>query len=319
MISLSNVSKIFTTGATPVTAVDQVSLEIARGDIFGIIGYSGAGKSTLIRMLNGLERPGSGSVVVNGADLGAASEAELRRLRPGIGMIFQHFNLLWSRTVAENIALPMQIAGASREAIDARVAVLVGLVGLEGREAAYPSQLSGGQKQRVGIARALANQPQVLLCDEATSALDPETTDQILDLLAEINTRLGLTIVLITHEMHVVRRICNRVAVMEAGRIAETGPVSTVFSDPQQPVTQRFLRQLSDAGESRELQLQLAPGALPDLGGLVRLHGVAITLLAVTERAEGGQDWSLRLTGDATAMDGLTDALRAAGFGVEKG
>ncbi len=228
-----------------------MDLDIERGQIYGVIGYSGAGKSTLIRLLNGLELPDSGSVVVGDLDLAKASPRQLRQARLKIGMIFQHFNLLWSRTVAQNIAFALEIAGAPKPQIASRVAELIQLVGLEGREDAYPAQLSGGQKQRVGIARALANRPDVLLCDEATSALDPETTDAILDLLLDINRSFGLTIVLITHEMHVVRRICDSVAVMEAGRIVEAGKVLDVFTHPRQPVTQRFVRQVSDADVSQ--------------------------------------------------------------------
>lgn len=207
MIVLSNISKVFDNGKVALTAVDNVNLTIAQGQIYGIIGYSGAGKSTLIRLLNGLEKPSSGSVTINGQNISAAKGEALRQARLKISMVFQHFNLLWSRTVSENIAFSMQIAGVPKAEIKARVAELIELVGLKGREHAYPSQLSGGQKQRVGIARALANRPDVLLCDEATSALDPQTTDQILDLLLDINRRFRLTIVLITHEMHVVRKI----------------------------------------------------------------------------------------------------------------
>jgi D-methionine transport system ATP-binding protein len=251
LITLRKLSKSFTQGDQPIVAVDAVDLDIERGQIYGIIGYSGAGKSTLIRLLNGLEQPDSGSVVVGDLDLAAASPRQLRQARLKIGMIFQHFNLLWSRTVAQNIAFALEIAGADKAQIAARVAELIKLVGLDGREDAYPAQLSGGQKQRVGIARALANRPDVLLCDEATSALDPETTDSILDLLLDINRSFGLTIVLITHEMHVVRRICDTVAVMEAGRIVEAGKVLDVFTHPRQPVTQRFVRQVSDADVSQ--------------------------------------------------------------------
>lgn len=318
MISLQSVSKSFASGATFVKAVDTVSLEIARGDVFGIIGYSGAGKSTLIRLLNGLEHPSAGKVLVNGEDIGAASEGRLRALRPKIGMIFQHFNLLWSRSVQDNIALPMQIAGLPKAQIAARCKELIGLVGLEGRETAYPSQLSGGQKQRVGIARALANAPDVLLCDEATSALDPETTDQILDLLSEINRRLGLTIVLITHEMHVVRHICSHVAVMEAGGIVETGPVADVFGNPQQPVTQRFLRQLAEVTEFEDVVLTHVAGVLPDFAELVRNFGLPLTLVAVNEREGGGQSLTLRIGGSADAVAPVLAQLRAAGFGIEK-
>ena len=265
MIVLKNISKVFTPGRLAITAVDNVNLTVEQGQIYGIIGYSGAGKSTLIRLLNGLEKPTSGSVTINGHDISAARGESLRQARLKISMVFQHFNLLWSRTVSENIAFSMQIAGASKASIKARVAELITLVGLSGRENAYPSQLSGGQKQRVGIARALANNPDVLLCDEATSALDPQTTDQILDLLLDINRRFKLTIVLITHEMHVVRKICDRVAVMENGKVVEEGDLLNVFTHPQQPITRQFVRQVSQYTEEDEFNPQLAS----ELGGVV--------------------------------------------------
>ncbi|STB58908.1 ABC transporter ATP-binding protein [Citrobacter freundii] len=265
MIVLKNISKVFTPGRLAITAVDNVNLTVEQGQIYGIIGYSGAGKSTLIRLLNGLEKPTSGSVTINGHDISAARGEALRQARLKISMVFQHFNLLWSRTVSENIAFSMQIAGASNASIKVRVAELISLVGLSGRENAYPSQLSGGQKQRVGIARALANNPDVLLCDEATSALDPQTTDQILDLLLDINRRFKLTIVLITHEMHVVRKICDRVAVMENGKVVEEGDVLNVFTHPQQPITRQFVRQVSQYTEEDEFNPQLAS----ELGGVV--------------------------------------------------
>ena len=265
MIVLKNISKVFTPGRLAITAVDNVNLTVEQGQIYGIIGYSGAGKSTLIRLLNGLEKPTSGSVMINGHDISAARGESLRQARLKISMVFQHFNLLWSRTVSENIAFSMQIAGASKASIKTRVAELITLVGLSGRENAYPSQLSGGQKQRVGIARALANNPDVLLCDEATSALDPQTTDQILDLLLDINRRFKLTIVLITHEMHVVRKICDRVAVMENGKVVEEGDVLSVFTHPQQPITRQFVRQVSQYTEEDEFNPQLAS----ELGGVV--------------------------------------------------
>ncbi|WP_016838663.1 methionine ABC transporter ATP-binding protein [Ureibacillus thermosphaericus] len=252
MIEVKNVTKIFKTKNGELTAVDHVNLSIQKGEIFGIIGYSGAGKSTLIRLLNGLEKPTSGSVMVNGLEISSIKGKELRLARQKISMIFQHFNLLWSRTVAENIAFPLEIAGVPKEEREKRVHELIELVGLSGRADAYPSQLSGGQKQRVGIARALANNPEVLLCDEATSALDPETTDSILRLLSDINQRLGLTIVLITHEMHVIRKICHRVAVMEAGRVVEQGDVLEVFQNPQAEITKNFVMQVSDSRESKE-------------------------------------------------------------------
>jgi D-methionine transport system ATP-binding protein len=246
MIVLRNVFKTFKGTAGPIRAVDDVSLQVEQGQIYGIIGYSGAGKSTLIRLLNGLEKPTSGSVTIAGQDIAQAKGEALRAARLKISMVFQHFNLLWSRTVSENIAFSLQIAGAPKAAIQARVKELIELVGLTGKESTYPANLSGGQKQRVGIARALANNPEVLLCDEATSALDPQTTDAILDLLLDINRKLKLTIVLITHEMHVVRKICHRVAVMEDGRIVEEGEVLSVFTHPQQPITRQFVKQTSE-------------------------------------------------------------------------
>ncbi|MDN7247247.1 methionine ABC transporter ATP-binding protein [Planococcus shenhongbingii] len=252
MIELKELSKVFDTGKGTLTAVDHVDLSISSGEIFGIIGYSGAGKSTLIRLLNGLEKPTSGTVTINGQNISASKGLELRKARQKVSMIFQHFNLLWSRTVKENIEFPLEIAGVPKNKRDARVQELVELVGLTGREHAYPSQLSGGQKQRVGIARALANEPEVLLCDEATSALDPQTTDSILELLVDINKRLGLTIVLITHEMHVIRKICHRVAVMEGGRVVELGDVLNVFQAPKQPITKRFVAQVTDTEDSHE-------------------------------------------------------------------
>ncbi|HEX4503143.1 MAG TPA: ATP-binding cassette domain-containing protein [Scandinavium sp.] len=310
MIVLNQIRKIFDHGKAPITAVDDVSLTVEKGQIYGIIGYSGAGKSTLIRLLNGLEKPTSGSVVINGQDISAAKGEALRRARLKISMVFQHFNLLWSRTVSENIAFSMQIAGAPKTQIKDRVAELIDLVGLKGRENAYPSQLSGGQKQRVGIARALANSPDVLLCDEATSALDPQTTDQILDLLLDINRRFGLTIVLITHEMHVVRKICDRVAVMENGRVVEEGEVIRVFTHPQQPITQQFVRQVSQYAEDDAFNPELAndlQGSVikltftghsthqPVVGELTLRYGLPFNILhgKMTQTAHGvfGQLW----------------------------
>lgn len=246
MINLKNVTKIFDDGKTRLTAVDDVSLSIKEGDIYGIVGYSGAGKSTLVRTLNGLEKPTSGEITIGEKKLSSLKGSNLRKERQKIGMIFQHFNLLWSRTVKENILFPLEIAGVSKKNQHTQAMELIRLVGLEGREDAYPAQLSGGQKQRVGIARALANDPKVLLCDEATSALDPQTTDDVLDLLLDINKRLNLTIVIITHEMHVIRKICNRVAVMEKGKVVEEGNVVEVFKHPQEEITKRFIRQDTD-------------------------------------------------------------------------
>ncbi|WP_414044710.1 methionine ABC transporter ATP-binding protein [Macrococcus equi] len=242
MIQLTDVNKVFNTKKGDIKAVDDVNLTINKGEIFGIIGYSGAGKSTMIRMFNGLELPTSGEVSVNGEVLNHLSKKELLKRRQKISMIFQHFNLLWSRTVYDNVALPLEIAGVPKAEQHERVMSLIEMVGLKGREKAFPSELSGGQKQRVGIARALSNDPEVLLCDEATSALDPQTTDEILDLLVEINKRLNITMILITHEMAVIRKICSRVAVMEAGKIVELGDVINVFNHPQTNIAKRFVR-----------------------------------------------------------------------------
>ena len=247
-----DVKKSFGIDANSIKAVDGVSLDITEGEIFGVIGYSGAGKSTLIRLLNGLEMPTSGTVTIGGLEISSITGKELREARQKVSMIFQHFNLLWSRTVKENIAFPLEIANVAKSERDRKVMELIELVGLTGREDAYPSELSGGQKQRVGIARALANDPEVLLCDEATSALDPETTDSILDLLTGINKRLGLTIVLITHEMHVIRKICHRVAVMEEGKVVEMGNVLDVFQSPQEPITKRFVSQITEPVEAKQ-------------------------------------------------------------------
>ncbi|MDE1366325.1 methionine ABC transporter ATP-binding protein MetN [Bacillus licheniformis] len=252
MINLQNVSKIYRSKHGDVNAVQDVTLTIKKGEIFGIIGYSGAGKSSLIRLLNGLEQPTSGTVEVASRKISEIKGKKLRKARQEISMIFQHFNLLWSRTVRDNIAFPLEIAGVSKAKRLERVAELIKLVGLEGKENAYPSQLSGGQKQRVGIARALANNPKVLLCDEATSALDPQTTDSILGLLSDINERLGLTIVLITHEMHVIRKICHRVAVMENGKVVEEGDVLNVFIKPKEEMTKRFVQQVTEPVETKE-------------------------------------------------------------------
>ncbi|MEW1958832.1 methionine ABC transporter ATP-binding protein [Kineococcus sp. NPDC059986] len=243
LISLTDVSKTFDRrGGASVTAVDGVSLDVAEGEVLAVIGYSGAGKSTLVRLVNALEKPTAGSVRVAGQDLTTLSEGELRQARSRIGMIFQQFNLFRSRTVAGNVAYPLKVAGVAKAERDRRTAELLDFVGLLDRAHAYPEQLSGGQKQRVGIARALATNPPLLLCDEATSALDPETTTEVLSLLRRVNTELGVTIVVITHEMEAVRQIADRVAVMEQGRVVEVGNVYDVFSDPQTPAAQRFVR-----------------------------------------------------------------------------
>ena len=268
MIRLEQITKTFQSGRKMVTAVDNVSLSVNDGEIFGVIGFSGAGKSTLVRCINLLERPTSGKVWLDDVELTALPAAEVRRRRQEIGMIFQQFNLFAARTVFDNVAFPLRRQKLSRAAQKQRVTELLKLVGLEQKAGAYPSELSGGQKQRVAIARALASGPKVLLCDEATSALDPQTTRATLRLLKELNRKLGLTIILITHEMQVVKEICDRVAVMENGRVVEEGDVFTVFSNPRQPVTRNFISMTSNLSRVYELLEQdaaitrLKPGQL---------------------------------------------------------
>ena len=241
MIKLNNITKIFTLPDKKQTALDNVSLHVPKGQICGVIGASGAGKSTLIRCVNLLERPTHGAVVIDNVDLTQLSDAELVKTRRQIGMIFQHFNLLTSRTVFENVALPLELENKSKAEIQEKTAALLALVGLSDKRNVYPANLSGGQKQRVAIARALASDPKVLLCDEATSALDPATTQSILKLLKEINRTLGITILLITHEMEVVKRICDQVAVIDKGRLIEQGTVSEIFSNPKTELAQEFI------------------------------------------------------------------------------
>lgn len=241
MVTIDNVSKIFGKGKKEVAAVKNVSLTVRKGEIFAIIGYSGAGKSTLVRLINGLESTTSGTLTVDGFKISGKRDLELQKVRTNIGMIFQQFNLMNSRTVAQNVEFPLKVAGWSKGERTKRVQEMLEFVGLADRAKYYPSQLSGGQKQRVGIARALATKPSLLLADEATSALDPETTHEVLELLKEVNRELGITVIVITHEMDVVSSIADRVAVMEEGRVVETGSVYEVFSNPQTEVAQRFV------------------------------------------------------------------------------
>ena len=259
MINLEHVSKTFDTASGNVHAVKDVSLHIEPGEIFGIIGFSGAGKSTLVRCINLLERPTSGRVIVDGQDLLELNEKELRAVRKKIGMIFQHFNQMQSRTVAQNIAFPLKGSGLSKAEIAQKIDSLLELVDLKDKANAYPSQLSGGQKQRVAIARALANDPKVLLCDEATSALDPQTTQSILKLLKEVNERMGITIVLITHEMAVIKDVCHKVAVMENGCVVETGEIVEVFTHTKHQVTKNFIETTSSVSRIHELMAQDSP------------------------------------------------------------
>ncbi|PXX42175.1 methionine ABC transporter ATP-binding protein [Aquitalea magnusonii] len=329
LVSFRQVGRQFQAGGRSVQALQEVSFDIRRGEIFGIIGRSGAGKSTLLRTINRLESPGSGQVLVAGKDLSGLNEAQLAQARRGIGMIFQHFNLLSSRTVAQNIGLPLKIAGLPQAEIDARVDSLLQLVGLEGKRDVYPSRLSGGQKQRVGIARALVHQPELLLCDEATSALDPETTQSILALLRDINRQLKVTVVLITHEMAVIREVCDRVAVLEAGKVVELGPVWQVFGAPQADATRALLASLNHelpadvagrivqepASAQSELLLDVrldgVSGQDPALGPLVAALGPATRLLhGGVERIQGRAQGRLVLACAPQSRNRLGDLAR---------
>ncbi|MBF6979282.1 methionine ABC transporter ATP-binding protein [Tuanshanicoccus lijuaniae] len=256
MIKLADIDVVFKQQDRVVTAVKDVNLSIERGEIFGIVGYSGAGKSTLVRTINLLQRPTTGTVMVNGQALLDLTTPELRQARKKIGMIFQHFNLMDSRTIFENVAFPLKGSGLSKREVAEKVAELLSLVGLKEKSDSYPKQLSGGQKQRVAIARALANDPDVLLCDEATSALDPKTTSAILTLLKELNEKLNLTIVIITHEMGVVKDLCDRVAVMENGHVLEQGTILEIFTRPQKPLTKEFIDTATHFDQEIELVLK---------------------------------------------------------------
>lgn len=294
MIEFHDVHKTYRVAGLEIPALQPTRLNIQAGQIFGLIGHSGAGKSTLLRLINRLEEPSGGRILVEGEDVTALDAEGLRRFRQRVGMIFQHFNLLSSKTVADNIAMPLRLAGGfSRAEVDARVSELLARVGLSDHARKYPAQLSGGQKQRVGIARALACRPSILLCDEATSALDPQTTASVLQLLAEINRELKLTIVLITHEMDVIRRVCDQVAVMDGGAIVEQGDVADVFLHPQHPTTRRFVFEAERVDEDeRHDDFAHVPGLIlrltfrgeatyaPLLGTVARQTGVDYSILS---------------------------------------
>ena len=323
LIRLRGVTKTFppaAKNAEPVVAVDDVELDIAAGEICGIIGYSGAGKSTVLRLVNALETPTSGTVEVDGVDITRLGERDLRRLRSDIGMIFQQFNLFDSRTVAGNVAYPLEVAGRPRAEIRARVAELLQFVGLSGKAGNYPEQLSGGQKQRVGIARALATSPRILLADEATSALDPDTTQEVLALLERVNAELGVTILVITHEMDVIRTLADRVVVMEHGRVIEAGAVFDILSAPQHAATARFVASIIEdvpTGEDLAVLRGRHPGrivtldvregtaAQADVFAALAAHGVRF------EVVHGGiNDIRGRVFGHLTlALTGETDAV----------
>lgn len=294
MIELRNVYKTFTRKEVKIEALKGISLKVEKGDIFGVIGYSGAGKSTLIRLVNYLERPSEGQVLVDGYDLGAYSDKELRAAKKNIGMIFQHFNLLESKKVFDNVAIPLVLLKKGKAEIRKRVEELLEFVGLSDKAGSYPSELSGGQKQRVGLARALASNPSILLCDEATSALDPQTTQSILQLLKRINAEYNITVMIITHEMSVIQEICNKVAVMEEGRIIEQGSVLDVFGEPKHQTTQNFVktviqnsmttsvrRTLKTEQGSRVYKLNFAgeSASEPVLYEIIRSYGVKVNIL----------------------------------------
>ncbi|WP_328285789.1 methionine ABC transporter ATP-binding protein [Rhizobium mesoamericanum] len=338
-VSFDGVGKTYNTNNGSVHALKGITVDVARGSIFGIIGRSGAGKSSLLRTVNRLETATEGRVVVNGVDVRSLSDDELVTFRRKVGMIFQHFNLLSAKTVWGNVALPLIVAGVPRLEIDERVADVLRLVGLEGKQDAYPSRLSGGQKQRVGIARALVNRPEILLCDEATSALDPETTLSILELLKDINRSLGITILLITHEMSVVREICDDVVVLESGQIAEAGKTWEIFSKPAHAATKALLKPL-EPGIPRDIADRLASErehfhqrALIELsyGGngregiklqeLARVVGSSMQIVqSVVDRIQGHAYGRMLLTTDAddrfalSRFEGLADNVRILGY-----
>jgi D-methionine transport system ATP-binding protein len=343
MIDLRGITQTYQGSQGPVEALRGIDLHIHLGEVFGIIGKSGAGKSSLVRVINLLNRPTAGQVIVGGRDLTQLNDAQLREARRDIGMVFQHFNLLSSRTVFDNAALPLELAGMSKAAIRERVNPLLELVGLSALADRYPAQISGGQKQRVGIARALASRPKVLLSDEATSALDPETTRSILDLLRQVNRELGLTVVLITHQMQVIKQVADRVAVIEAGRIVEQGRVLDVFTRPQQAITKSLIDEIlpqelpaSVLDHVRKLAGQLGSGRTgqllrlsyagdsayqPILSQLIRQFGVDMSILhgQVDEiQDETFGSLAVYASGEADSLRGAVAHLRAGGVEVQE-
>lgn len=335
IITFDGVHKVFGSGFEAVHAVDDVTFAIEPGEIFGIIGFSGAGKSTVVRLVNGLEQSTAGRIMVDGFEISALSETQLRKVRPDIGMIFQQFNLFSSKTIAENVAYPLRLAKWDRSRREARVAELLDFVGLSEKARAYPSQLSGGQKQRVGIARALATGPKILLADECTSALDPQTTREVLDVLRRVNSELGLTIVCITHEMDVVRHLCHRVAIMENGRAVEIGEVYDVFAAPKQDVTRRFVQTALKDRPTADSLVRLArthPGRIVtvpvvddpviagDRSSVFARHGVLAQVVfggitEISERPYGSLTYAL--SGPDDAVDVVLAELARTG-GVEE-
>lgn len=338
-IELKNVYKTFVQDGKAFNAVEDASVSIEKGDIFGIIGFSGAGKSTLVRTINLLGCPTSGSVTVKGKDFLALSQKELREERKKIGMIFQHFNLMKSRNVFDNVAFPLKRSGLTKKQISEKVHSLLNLVEIDDKASNFPSQLSGGQKQRVAIARALANEPDILLCDEATSALDPTTTKSILKLLKKLKDQLGLTIVIITHQMEVIKEICDKVAVMEKGRIVEQGDVFSIFANPKDEVTKRFIRSTSNLSKVEELIAEDSPVvhlekdeklvrftyikknvSEPLISAISRLYEVTINIIfaeiEIVQDAPIGGTVAI-VSGEATTIDRALKHISALEVGVE--
>ena len=339
IIELKNITKTFVQDGKTFNAVENASVSIEKGDIFGIIGFSGAGKSTLVRAINLLGRPTSGTVTVKGKDFLSLSQKELREERKKIGMIFQHFNLMKSRNVFDNVAFPLKRSGLTKKQIAEKVHSLLELVEINDKSENFPSQLSGGQKQRVAIARALANEPDILLCDEATSALDPTTTKSILKLLKKLKDQLGLTIVIITHQMEVIKEICDKVAVMEKGRIVEQGDVFSIFANPQDEVTKRFIRSTSNLSKVEELIAQDSPVvhlekdeklvrftyikknvSEPLISAISRLYEVTINIIfaeiEIVQDAPIGGTVAI-ISGEATTIDRALKHIAALDVGVE--
>lgn len=335
MIIFENIKKTYIKNKQQVHALNDINLTVDTGDIYGLIGWSGAGKSSLIRLVNQLEKPTSGIVKVDGVDLNKLDVKAQRAHKKKIGMIFQHFNLLESKTVAQNIAIPLVLQGLNKEEIERRVEAMLSYVDLSGKKASYPSQLSGGQKQRVGIARALITEPSILLCDEATSALDPQTTLSILKLLKQINSERNITILLVTHEMEVISSICNKVAVMEKGQVIEQGSVLDIFSAPQQETTKKFvstvinaeipeaiLDSLTEQGNIFRLEFLGDSAREPVVNELILKQLVEINILFANMREIGGVvlgSMFIQMNGTETDVDKAVAFLQERGVKVERG
>ncbi len=327
-VEIKNLTKNFDIEGHTVTALSNVSLTIEKGDIFGVIGMSGAGKSTLVRSINFLEKPTDGSVYIDGVDLGTLSERELRRMRSRIGMIFQNFNLLEQKNVIDNVCFPLEINGTKRKEAKKRALELLGLVKLEDKAKAYPSQLSGGQKQRVAIARALATDPQLLLCDEATSALDPQTTGSILELIREINEKLGITVVIITHQMSVVTDICKKVAIIDNGRLVEEGLVEEIFSAPKSDAARELLsgkkvsyKPLEKLEEGRRIRIVFRENSAyePVIANLILKLQIPINILKAETQNVGGRavgEMILGLPDNSNQQEDIILELKNAGLTV---